>query len=129
MPKRETTTKIGQALRRARESAGISQSELSRLTGMSVGQISQVEGGVRASPAFATVERIAAALHLRLDDLAPGLEPRQSEFPQSARERLSMRREVAALRADVARTLRKLDELLARLDGETVRGGQRRHRK
>lgn len=128
MPKRETT-KIGQALRRAREAAGLSQGEVSRLTGMSVGQISQVEGGVRASPAFATVQRIAAALHVSMDDLLPCPEARLSAFPESARDRLALRREVAALRTDVMVTLRRIDEILARLDGEDATHGTKRRKR
>lgn len=113
---------IGRALREAREAADISQSELGRLTGMSVGQISQIEGGVRASPAFATVQRLAAALHLSLDELAGGAQARSS-MPSSMQERIALRRDVAALRSDVAGMLRRLDQMLARLDGETQPDG------
>ncbi|MBQ6420067.1 MAG: helix-turn-helix transcriptional regulator [Clostridia bacterium] len=54
-----------QAVLSARAKAGLSQKELSELTGIDQSDISKIERGV-ANPSVATLERIAAALGGRL---------------------------------------------------------------
>ena len=51
-----------QAVLAARANAGISQQELSKLTGIDQSDISKIERGV-SNPSVATLERIAQALH------------------------------------------------------------------
>jgi transcriptional regulator with XRE-family HTH domain len=69
---------IGDALRDARERAGISQSALARMTGIAPNIVSRIEAGERPNPQFATVARLARALGISLDGLAAdcGLMPR-----------------------------------------------------
>lgn len=61
---------IGKVLRDARLEAGLSQGVVAKRAGMGANHLSQVELGRSASPEFNTVARIAAALHLSLDEVA-----------------------------------------------------------
>jgi transcriptional regulator with XRE-family HTH domain len=121
-------SKIGPALKAARLAAGLSQGDLSRLVGMSVGQISQIEAGVRKSPAFETVQRISTALHLSLDALVSDQTPTVSLLPASTREKLALRREVSQLRTELVKSLTRIDAVLAKLGSETTRKGKQRVR-
>lgn len=91
---------IGTALRRAREEAGLTLRDVSQASGESVNQISQVETGRRADPAFTTVARIAAGLDLSLDGIsrAVGLVDEgptlKSRLPVAHRKRLLAIREI-----------------------------------
>lgn len=126
MPSKTKLVPIGQALRKARVAAGLSQSDVARLTGMSVGQISQIEAGVRKSPAFVTVLRVARALHISLDSLVGEGGASASLFPQSDRERVALRRKTVELQREVRRLSHGLEEILRRLDGEEVRHDEKR---
>ena len=64
------TKSLGATLREAREAAGLSLRALSKLSGTSPGQISQIECGSRKSPGFPSIARIALSLNLSLDDVA-----------------------------------------------------------
>lgn len=65
---------VGEALRKAREQAGLSLRDLSRLSGMSSGYLSQIETGARKDPGFKTVLLLAKSIGVSMDDLARGLE-------------------------------------------------------
>ncbi len=91
---------VGMALRRCREEAGLTLRDVSRASGVSINQISQVETGRRLDPAFSTVARIAIGLKLSLDAVAkfagyaeagPALESRLSA---TERKRLATMREL-----------------------------------
>lgn len=58
-------------LLKARASAGITQAELSRITGIDQGDISKIEHGI-ANPSLSTMERLAKGLNL---SLVIGLQP------------------------------------------------------
>jgi transcriptional regulator with XRE-family HTH domain len=61
---------IGKVLRDARLKAGLSLGAAAERAGMTAPQLSRIESGKSASPEFITVARIAAALHLSLDEVA-----------------------------------------------------------
>lgn len=67
-------TKLGTALKAARERAGLTLRQVARLTGLSEPQVSNLEGGKPANPGWATVSRMAKALGMSLDELA-GIKP------------------------------------------------------
>ena len=72
---------IGKVLRDARLQAGLSLGAAAERAGMTPPQLSRIESGKSASPEFITVARIAAAVHLSLDEVAarsgaPGHGPR-----------------------------------------------------
>ena len=60
---------IGEAIRAARESAGLSQSEAARLAAMSRQQLWNIESGRRRDPQWSVVVRIARAIGVSLDEL------------------------------------------------------------
>jgi transcriptional regulator with XRE-family HTH domain len=71
---------VGEALKAARERAGLTQNTLARRVGMTAAQVSQVESGRRVDPQFSTVARLAKAVGISLDEIAalsgfPGYEP------------------------------------------------------
>jgi transcriptional regulator with XRE-family HTH domain len=61
---------LGEVLRKARLEAGLSLRDLERVIRMPASQLSQIENGTRADPAFSTVVRIAKGLGISLDTLA-----------------------------------------------------------
>jgi ribosome-binding protein aMBF1 (putative translation factor) len=80
----DTKDKTGQGLKRwldsvscrikqARESAGLTQTELSAQTGLPQSHISRLENG-QHSPSFATLEKIAKALNIPISQLDPSAE-------------------------------------------------------
>jgi HTH-type transcriptional repressor of puuD len=58
-------TNIGNLLRQSRESAGLSQRKLARLSGLSNALISSIEKGDR-TPSIESLERLAEAMGLSL---------------------------------------------------------------
>ncbi len=88
---------VGEALRTARERAGLTQASLARSAKIAQAQISQIETGARADPQFSTVVRIAGVLGVSLDQLAadmglrPGLRPIAQDISQSDLARLADR--------------------------------------
>jgi transcriptional regulator with XRE-family HTH domain len=67
--------KIGEVLREARLEAGLSLRDLSKLTGMASGELSQIETGRRrVDPAFSVVMRVARSLGVDLGALEKRLE-------------------------------------------------------
>ncbi|MDP9025538.1 MAG: helix-turn-helix domain-containing protein [Candidatus Eremiobacteraeota bacterium] len=106
---------IGSALKRAREEAGLTLRDVSRASGISVNQISQVETGRRADPAFTTVARIAAGLRLSLDSVSRAVgfvadgPVLRSRISAAGRKRLAAYREledVVEVAADVSQRVR-----------------------
>ena len=57
--------RIGERIRRARETAGLSQTELAQRLGVADKQISRWENGVQPRPG--TLERVAAALGVEVE--------------------------------------------------------------
>lgn len=64
---------VGQVLREARERAGLSLRDLERLCGMTTSQLSQVETGRRADPAFGTVMRMADGIGVSLSEISEAM--------------------------------------------------------
>ncbi len=95
-----TDETIGSALKRAREDAGFTPRDVSRASGVSVNQISQIETGRRPDPAFTTVARIDAGLLLPLESvsraigLAVEAPPLKSRVTSAGRKHLSASREL-----------------------------------
>jgi len=89
---------IGGALKRCREEAGLTLRDVSRASGMSVNQISQVETGRRPDPAFSTVAKIAVGLRLSLDAVARATGYSESGPTLKAGVSASDRKVLAALR-------------------------------
>lgn len=56
-------------LKEIREKRGLSQAELSRLSGVNASTIGMLEAGSREYPRLDTAQKLANALHCRLDDL------------------------------------------------------------
>lgn len=69
MPYRNHQIKIRKNIKRIRQSKGISQDRLSKLTDLSLNTIVTVESGVSPNPTIETLTRIANALGVRMDDL------------------------------------------------------------
>jgi len=69
------------ALRRTRESRGISQSELSRLSGVSRAMINHLESGKR-NPTLIVCHALASAMETRLAEL---LEPIENKWDKTRR--------------------------------------------
>jgi transcriptional regulator with XRE-family HTH domain len=60
---------VGQVLREAREQAALSLRDLERLCGMTTSQLSPVETGRWADPAFSTVMRMADGIGVSLAEI------------------------------------------------------------
>jgi transcriptional regulator with XRE-family HTH domain len=117
---------LGPVLRKARESAGLSLREVSRLSGMPVGQISQLETGVRPDPAFSTVARLAKVLKVSLDAVAAacglleeGTELK-SELSPTARERAKMMTGIEDAALDSRRVAERLESLLPKAEARKL---------
>lgn len=114
--------RVGEVFRRARIDAGLSLRDVAAITGMSDGQISQIEGGVRSDPKFSTIARLAGAIGISLDRLAAecgysGIEtPRMSVEP-SARERAALLRNLESAKAAAESLVERIDKAV-----DTARG-------
>lgn len=75
---------MAEALVRLRESAGWSQSELARQSGVSQSQISRIERGETEDPGHVATARLAAALHVSVGQLLG-----ERDMPQEVRLRRS----------------------------------------
>jgi DNA-binding XRE family transcriptional regulator len=64
---------VGDRIKQARESAGLTQTELSTRAGLPQSHISRLENG-QHSPSFATLEKIAKALNIPVSQLDPSVE-------------------------------------------------------
>ena len=89
---------IGAVLKAARARSGMTQSEVARSAGVTPNIVSRLEAGERATPAFTTVARVAAALGVSLDAIAgaigvlPAVPDRD---PTVAADLLKVRRSIA----------------------------------
>ena len=99
----------------AREQAGLSLRDLSRLSGMSSGYLSQIETGARKDPGFKTVLLLAKSIGVSMDDLARQLEgfaittkpPKEAIAPALA--------SIDHARSDALRIARRLENALSSL--------------
>lgn len=57
------------ALKRERQRLGLTQSDLSEMSGVSLATVNQVEGGRRIDPEFATLEKLAKAVGSNISNL------------------------------------------------------------
>lgn len=71
----ETRESLGKRLQRARQLAGISQSELSRLAGAKRSYVGLLERGVRTRPEARLLMALSAALGVRAEWLLTGQGP------------------------------------------------------
>ena len=106
---------VGEALREAREQAGLSLRDLSRLSGMSSGYLSQIETGARKDPGFKTVLRLAKAVGASMDDLARGLEGSSAAVRTAEKSLAPTLANIDRARADALRIAKRLEEALASL--------------
>jgi transcriptional regulator with XRE-family HTH domain len=63
---------FGLRLRRLRERQGLSQADLSALSGVSKSLVEKIEQGLTADPKLTTLRALARALEVSLDELAGG---------------------------------------------------------
>lgn len=68
-PRTEPQPSLGQAIKQRREERGLSQEELGHASEIHPTWISHIESG-RNNPAWGSVRRIAAALDLKVSELA-----------------------------------------------------------
>lgn len=68
-PRTEPQPALGAAIKQRREELGLSQEELGHAAGIHPTWISHIESG-RNNPAWGSVKRIAAALDLKVSELA-----------------------------------------------------------
>ena len=59
----------GECLRIARHERGISQMKLSEISGVWTSAIDKIERGITANPRIATIEALAKALDMTIDEL------------------------------------------------------------
>lgn len=101
------TDGFGPCIRRARESAGISQKELADRVGVSRPYMSQIESGKIGLPGAALRRKIADALHIRhIDLLVAAGELASEEVPSAGAVREpfpegDVRRQIVAVLADI----------------------------
>lgn len=76
---------LPELLRRLRLAAGWTQQECAARTGLSVGQISRIEGGYQA-PRLCTLSRLLKALDLTLTDFAQRYETLERELADDPSE-------------------------------------------
>jgi transcriptional regulator with XRE-family HTH domain len=107
---------LGEVLKKAREDAGLSIRDLSRMTGMATGQLSEIENGIRKDPGFSTIERLAQALRISLDALAAALRDRRADVKSalepSALERLAMLQKAEAAQKTIGELIIQLEAAL-----------------
>lgn len=108
--------KLGTVLRQARLDAGLSLRDLSRASGLTASQISQIETGKRPDPGFHTVTKAAKALGISLDDLAAGCgyveASNKSNNTVAVRQILGYRRVLTALKAAAMKIADDIDAVI-----------------
>ena len=65
----------GDVIRYHRKRSRLTQQQLAERAGLSLGQVSRIEGGKIETPHFGTIERIATALGMESDDFIEWLMP------------------------------------------------------
>jgi len=79
-------TILGERVRLARERMGIGVRELARRIGMSASEVSRIENGEKKRTDWATIDKIAAALHAPLDHFA--IAARADDYERKAHPRV-----------------------------------------
>ena len=74
-------TTFGRRMRQRREQLGMSQQELSRLTGIPQSRLSEFEGGGRTEMTVSTALKVARALGVGIDYLAGTFDEAAEAFP------------------------------------------------
>ena len=124
--------RVGALLKAARTAAKLSMRDLARLTGMTDGQLSQIESGRRADPAFSTVARYARAVGLSLDALDAATSEDAGDpiagISASTRNRLVLQQALEAAKSQATRTLQRIDAAL-QLTAKTGKNRKRQSRK
>jgi transcriptional regulator with XRE-family HTH domain len=62
-------TDLPKRIRQARTDRGITQRELSKMSGVSYSTLTKLETGIIKNPSFVVIFRITKALDIRVDDL------------------------------------------------------------
>lgn len=60
---------IGENIKKARKKKGISQDKLSKLAEVTLTTLTKIESGVNINPTVKTIQKIAKALNVKVDDL------------------------------------------------------------
>ena len=113
--------KLSEVLQKAREDAGLSQRELARATGMTTGQISQIENEIQ-DPRFSTIAKYARGIGISLDALATyvldakGILLKSSLGPPE-HAYLSMLHDIEMAKAEAERAAARLGNLLEKQNG------------
>jgi transcriptional regulator with XRE-family HTH domain len=109
---------LGEVLRKARQDADLSLRDLSRLTGLAVGQLSQIETSPQREPGFSTMMKLSRALKISLDALASAVagesEGVRSSLTLSERKYLEMQHELEKVTGEVERAATRLRALTAK---------------
>ena len=66
----DAAPRLGEVLRDARRSAGLSAQSVAEASGLSIDTVRSIESGRTAAPAFNTVARLASVLKVSLDRLS-----------------------------------------------------------
>jgi transcriptional regulator with XRE-family HTH domain len=82
----EMVMPINDRLKELRAAAGLTQQQLAVAAGLSVSAVTQIEAGKIPDPRVGTLRKLARALGVTLDDLAPDEEP-LAEEPKKGRGR------------------------------------------
>ena len=64
-----TSNKIGVNIKKIRAEKGYSLEKIARLADLSLNTIVKIENGVNQNPTFETLQKIAKALEVKMDDL------------------------------------------------------------
>lgn len=81
---------LGKSLQRARQKAGITQQELCHRAGLSYSTLAKIERGAIKSPSVFTIQRIAQALGVDLNELI-GTAPSNSQIDTKKRSKIGIR--------------------------------------
>jgi len=109
---------LGGIFLEARRRSGLTIREISKASGLTSSQISQLETGKRPEPGFKTVAKLAKALRISMDDIAAEMglldlgDDRKTLEP-SARAHLALLRELQLAKADAAKLLARLENAAA----------------
>ena len=99
--------KIGENIRHARQKAGLTQKELGEKLGISQAAVGQFESD-KANPKIETLQKIAAALNIKLSELVPMNSALDWAFEKIEENRIV--REYSALDAAIKENLDKMNE-------------------
>jgi len=63
---------LGENIRKLRKKKGMSQEKLARLADISLNTLTKIESGFAKKPTIQTVQKLAKALEISIDDLVKG---------------------------------------------------------